>query len=255
MSFSYLNCVLENRRRMPVYYSCPGCGRDKTYQRYVCGKTGVPVTNDVGRCKSKSCGYDYHPYHYFTENRSFPSHISDPSFIPNDLFLKSLNRYNENNLFLYLKKQFGEHEANETMKRYSVGTSMVCPGASVLWRIDKQDRKREGRITLFDKDTCNDGGYWNSKGWVSKLVKTERFNAVSCLFGENLLRKEPNKHVAIVYTERAAIIASCLYPGYLWLAMRGGYEAPGINDMLALSGRFVTWFPNSGFEKLKEFGI
>lgn len=47
-----------------------------------------------------------------------------------------------------------------------------------------------------------------------------------CLFGEHLLKKYPNKTVALVESEKTAIICSALMPDYIWLATGGKKSAP-----------------------------
>lgn len=70
---------------------------------------------------------------------------------------------------------------------------------------------------------------------------------MECLFGENLLSEEVNKPVVVVENEKKAIIASCIYPDYTWLALCNGFNVPNRDMLLKLSGRAVIWFPLSGF--------
>jgi len=254
-----MNCIkykLENFRNSPIFNICPNCGNDKTYQRYVSILTGIQVANDVGQCKTKiGCGYHYTAWRYEEENNITLSHKKGmPSFIPNEYFLKSLNNCKANNLFLFIAAHLGENEAIKAFKTYSVGTSMSCPGATVFWQIDREDKKRTGRIALFDAETGKENGsWWTSKGWVHRSLNLQRFNFVDCPFGWNLLNKEPAKPVVFVYTEKTAMLGSCLYPEFIWLAMVNGKEAPNLEICQVLSRRDATWFPSGGFDKLKRF--
>jgi hypothetical protein len=59
--------------------------------------------------------------------------------------------------------------------------------------------------------------------WVhNKLKKSgalpEDFNLQQCFFGEDLLALYQDKSVAIVESEKSAIIASALIPNLIWLA-------------------------------------
>ena len=76
----------------------------------------------------------------------------------------------------------------------------------------------------------------------------EDFNLVQCLFGEHLLRMYPDKVVALVESEKSALIASCVYPEYIWLAT-GGKSQLSIDKLKVLQGRTVIMFPDvDGFE-------
>ena len=59
--------------------------------------------------------------------------------------------------------------------------------------------------------------------WVhNKLKKSSRlpqdFNLQQCFFGEHLLALYPDKTVAVVESEKSALIASAVFPGLIWLA-------------------------------------
>jgi hypothetical protein len=248
---------LENNRGVPVFSDCPNCKRSNTFRRYVSLKTAISVANDVGECvPKKGCGYNYTPFHYSRENRVLlPPKKLQPSFIPNDIFLKSLKHNKDNNLFLFLEKNFGYNEALNTIEKYSIGTSKLCKGASVFWYIDKEGKKRTGKITGFDPETGKENHIEYGKRFVHQVVNIERFNAVKCLFGENLLNKEPEKNVVVTNSEKVAIIANCLYPEYLWLSIPEGVELPDKNMLAALDNRRVKWFSLNEFDRLKEFEI
>ena len=46
------------------------------------------------------------------------------------------------------------------------------------------------------------------------------FNMVQCLFGEHLLRLHPDKKVAVVESEKTAVICSALMPEYVWVVFQ-----------------------------------
>jgi hypothetical protein len=54
-------------------------------------------------------------------------------------------------------------------------------------------------------------------------LKLPAFQLSQCLFGEHLL-KDTETPVAIVESEKTAIIASCYYPEFIWLACGGSGE-------------------------------
>ena len=64
--------------------------------------------------------------------------------------------------------------------------------------------------------------------WVHSVMKyagqlPENWELTQCLFGEHLLSAidEKQKTVALVESEKTAIIASCIMPKYIWLATGG----------------------------------
>ena len=105
----------------------------------------------------------------------------------------------------------------------------------------------------YDPNTGNrikDSGGIN---WIHSIMKRrgllpEDFNLVQCLFGEHLLRMYPDKVVALVESEKSALIASGVYPEYIWL-VTGGKSQLSIDKLRVLQGRTVIMFPDvDGFE-------
>ena len=82
--------------------------------------------------------------------------------------------------------------------------------------------------------------------WVHKLPMFSDFNLRQCLFGEHLL-KESDKVVAIVESEKTAIIASLFFPDAVWLAT-GGLNNLQSERVRCLAGRDVILFPDLGAE-------
>ena len=90
--------------------------------------------------------------------------------------------------------------------------------------------------------------------WVhNKLKKSgklpEDFNLQQCFFGEHLLKIYPEKSVAIVESEKSAIIASTIFLDIIWLAA-GNLNGLTIEKCQVLNGRDVTLYPDLGaFDK------
>ena len=90
----------------------------------------------------------------------------------------------------------------------------------------------------------------NTKGrinWVHSILKRsgnlpEEWELTQCLFEEQLLKEFPDATVALVESEKTAIICSGLIPEYLWLATG---EKSQFNERLkVLIGRDVVAFPD-----------
>ena len=52
-------------------------------------------------------------------------------------------------------------------------------------------------------------------------VLQESWTLTQCLFGEHLLKQYPKKVVALVESEKTAVICAGLMPRFLWLATGG----------------------------------
>jgi hypothetical protein len=84
--------------------------------------------------------------------------------------------------------------------------------------------------------------------WAHKAIKQPDFELRQCLFGEHLL-KDSTKPVAIVESEKTAILSSVYLPEFTWLAC-GALTGLSEEKCKVLAGRSVTLFPDlNGFEK------
>ena len=84
--------------------------------------------------------------------------------------------------------------------------------------------------------------------WVHKAIKQPEFELRQCLFGEHLLI-DKTKPVAVVESEKTAVIASVYLPQFIWVAV-GSLTNLNIEKCSILKGRTVTLFPDlNGFEK------
>ena len=96
--------------------------------------------------------------------------------------------------------------------------------------------------------------------WVhNKLKKSgplpKDFNLKQCFFGEHLLKLNPDKSVAIVESEKSAIIASCIFLDWVWLAA-GNLNGLSIEKCQVLKSRKVILYPDLGaFEKWSDKAI
>lgn len=84
--------------------------------------------------------------------------------------------------------------------------------------------------------------------WVHKALKQPEFELRQCLFGEHLLI-DKTKPVAIVESEKTAVIASVYLPHFIWVAV-GSLTNLNAEKCSILKGRTVTLFPDlNGFDK------
>ncbi len=250
-----------------VKHLCPACQQVRLV-RYVDSFTGEPVADDVGRCdREDSCGYHLTPSEYFhlSGNNPFdapkparkPQNEPEPvqpSFIDTKIMQACMTRYSENNFCRWLCLVFGEDRALELTAAYQVGTSKHWPGSSVFWQIDRDAKIRGGKIMLYNSDTGRRVKEpFNHIQWVHKVMKIEPYHLQQCLFGEHLLTEDQQKPVAIVESEKTAIVASGFIPEYVWLATAGKNNLSK-DKLRVLRGRKVTLFPDlMAHDKWREF--
>lgn len=257
--------ILEPYTGMNTRYRCPSCQqRDKTFSRYIDTETGEHIHPTVGRCNREiNCGYHYRPKHYFQDNNiSFdtPQHkVTKPrpvissqkpvSFIPVEVFRASLKAHEKNHFVEFLINLFGVEVASQLVSLYFIATSKYWNGATVFWQIDTQGKVRTGKIMLYSPITGKRVKEpFNHIYWAHKALKQPEYELKQCFFGEHLLI-EKVKPVAIVESEKTAIIASVYLPQFIWVAV-GSLTNLNAEKCCILKGRNVTLFPDlNGFDK------
>jgi hypothetical protein len=104
------------------------------------------------------------------------------------------------------------------------------------------------------KEIQGDGSKRSKITWAHSILlkqgAIQEFNLRQCLFGEHQLTGESkSKPVAIVESEKTAVIASCYLPDFVWLAC-GSVTNLTSEKFSVLAGRKVVLFPDLGcFEK------
>jgi hypothetical protein len=257
--------ILEPYKGMNTRYRCPSCQqRDKTFSLYIDTETGEPIHPTVGRCNRESnCGHHYTPKQYFQDNnisfdkpqpkaykpRPVTPQQKPVSFIPVEVFKASLKAHETNHFVQFLINLFGVEVASQLVSRYFIATSKHWNGATVFWQIDTQGKVRTGKIMLYSPTTGKRVKNLELPVyWVHKALKQPEFELRQCLFGEHLLI-DKTKPVAIVESEKTAVIASVYLPQFIWVAV-GSLTNLNAEKCSILKGRTVTLFPDlNGFEK------
>lgn len=258
--------ILEPYKGMKTRYHCPAtnCGKGKTFSLYIDTETGEHLAPTVGRCnRENSCGLHYTPKQYFQDNnisfdtpqakaykpRTVAPQPKPVSFIPVEVFKASLNDFETNHFVQFLINLFGVEVAGQLVSRYFIASSKHWNGATVFWQIDTHGKIRTGKIMLY----CATTGKRTKEpfdhiSWTHKALKKPEFELRQCLFGEHLLI-DKIKPVAIVESEKTAIIASIYLPEFIWVAV-GSLSNLNAEKCSILKGRTVILFPDlNGFEK------
>lgn len=254
--------------------ACPECGRKSCFTRYIDEAGEVSFPNYVGICDHiNSCGYHYTPKEYFRDNPAVKEKLNEQerngyipiaarpeaklrskqepriSFLPSDWVKQSMHRYDINPLHRYFIKVVGKEDTDRLFRLYMVGTSRMWGGAAVFWQIDRDGNVRAGKIMGYDAVT----GHrikepFNQVSWVHSVRKVQNFRMKQCLFGEHLLSDSSAamsaKPVAIVESEKTALVAAHFIPDFIWLATGGMHGCFNGEAVQALGGWEVTLFPD-----------
>lgn len=250
--------TLEPYNGMKSRYKCPNCNKKRVLTKYIDTQTNEYLNDLVGYCnRIVKCGYHYKPKQYFQENNISidksqikkiirPEQRPEPktSFIDAEVMKKSNTRNNCNYFIEYLATIWDLEIAYFLAEKYNIGTSKYWKGATVFWQVDIKNNLRTGKIMLYNPKTGKRiKKPFNHINWVHSVLKLEKFNLEQCYFGEHLLIEDINKPVALVESEKTAILCSIYLPEFIWLAV-GSVNNLNEQKTKCLAGRDVVLFPD-----------
>lgn len=262
--------TLEPYRGPSTRHRCPACQAERKFARYIDTDKNRHIDPSVGRCdRENQCGYHLKPRQFFEQNpwrndgNQMPVVLPKPrptveppkkiTPVPLDVFKRTLNGYGANQFIQFLSKVFPKDVVNGIIEGYFIGTSnKPWPGSVVFWQIDSANRVRAGKVMQYNPETGKRLKNPNRDfiTWIHKVESLPDYQLNQCFFGEHLL-KNSTKPVAIVESEKTAVIASVHFPEFVWLACG---QLNGLNPTKArvLEGRKVVLFPDvNGYEKWK----
>lgn len=201
---------------------CPNCNK-KTFVKYIETETRNYQPDEFGRCdRETNCGY------YNTPKREINNWVNivvkpkpETSFHDLNLVSQSGRNFKQNNFVQFLKTLFTEVEVKEAILKYSLGTSKYWYGSTIFWQIDDNEKVRHGKIMLYHSETGKRVKDQNGKGYINSvqsILKLKDFNLNQCLFGLHLINETNQKTIALVESEKTAVIMSIFKPQYTWLA-------------------------------------
>lgn len=252
--------ILEPYRGPSTRHTCPGCGHRKEFTKYVDTETGEVLPDHVGKCnRADRCGYHYPPRQHFADGGTRPTDGSAwtpkpepppcPPYLHDRAEVAALRSHPEKNtLSAYWRNPIGADRWDKVTKDYALGTwpDGRLAGAAVYWQVDIHGRVKAGKIMQYDPATGH-RAKGSGTGWVhfeSHRKSASDLNVKQCLFGEHLLKSWPmEKTVAVVESEKTAMIAAALMPDICWLAT-GSKDEFKLAKLQALTGRKVLAFPD-----------
>ena len=260
-----------DKSKPQLKFTCPKCGYVKRFVRYNNSMTGEFLAEHIGKCdRETSCGYHAKPKEYFLDNPETAKQYKQvfarrtqfqiPEPVPTSYFnfkevKATLGRYEINPFIIWLKKiDVPAQELHRIIKRYYIGTAKYCGGSVVFWQIDSSGNTRAGKIILYNPDTGKRVRNININ-WTHILYQKQDFNLKQCLFGIHLTSLEINNHIAIVESEKTAIICDIflkeLFPNFTWVAT-GGIGNLSEDKLSTVKDRKIWLFPDTGaFTKWK----
>ena len=135
-------------------------------------------------------------------------------------------------------------------RRYRLGATRN--GGVIFWQIDSNELLHDGKVMYYRADCHRDKN--RHPTWVGALL-TRRYGWADadsmtsrhCLFGLHLLRERRvgrDVTIAVVESEKTAVIMSELLPDYIWLAT-GGMGNVQTERFRQLRGMRVVMFPDT----------
>ena len=267
---SHFRFILEQYTGKNSRFTCPSCKQPHQFTRYINISTNEYLDEHVGICnRATKCSYHFTPKQYFQQNPILPNwgdavgrgvilpfrgdvrriegSEASPSFINKSIFINSLSNYNSNNLIKYLDSIFDKQTVNQLINIYKIGTSShFSGGTTIFWQIDTDNNIRTGKLIKYNASTGKrQKKPFVATNWIHSLHCKKDFILKQCLFGEHLLKEDLNAPIAIVESEKTAIIAQTKMPKYLWLAT-GSLNEFKASKLDVLKKRRVVAFPDIG---------
>lgn len=179
-------------------------------------------------------------------------------FLPEEDVRRSLCSYGRNPFACWLAEVLGdEGRAVRLLRRYRAGTAR--DGDALFFQTDPQGRTWNAKRVRYGADGRRD------RSSPPRHVRTHAEGYKPMLFGAHLLAGQADGgRVALVESEKTALVASAYYPRMVWLATGG---AGGLSRSLygLLEGFAVSLFPDNDSagraayfglcERLREAGV
>lgn len=220
---------------------CPQCGQ-RRFVPYVLTEDNSTIPNpNWGRCdRESSCGYWVKP--------------NGNTIVPDAAVVKPvepirhwdiIDEGGANSLKPYVVMLVGKDKADEAFRRYRVTTALGdwC----VFWQIARDGSIRGGKAIRYvmghrDKTQVPPVRWMHKERRYRNRVTGEALE--QCFFGEHLLTE--GCKVAVVESEKTALVMSAVNDEYVWLASGGSCNLQNPEKNKVLDGHSVTVFPDNG---------
>lgn len=248
--------------------NCPNCGARGEFRFYESVETGERVDEQFGICERRNnCGYSLYPTSELSvfEVRQPLSIIPEKpiTYVEDSLVDSTFKDYEQNNLIQFFEKTFGFDKTQLIIHKYRIGTAQN--NGTIFWHCDTNGNAWRGKKIVYKPNSHRRNKEIDAY-YIPK--NDENTNYKVCLFGEHLLKVRPENNdwhrltpleekemvVAIVESEKSAIVASIFYPEYVWLAC-GGANGLSVAKCEVLRNKTVLLFNDFDLAGRQGFGI
>ncbi len=201
-------------------FICPNCSKKK-FVKYVDNENNAYLEDGSGRCDNdSSCKHHQYPNKNCVISEFIKPIITrQASTLQSNLLVLCGRNFNENNLIQFLKIYFSEEEVQSVILQYRLGTSRHWLGSTIFWQINPQNKIMTGKVMLFNIKTGKRiKKPFNHIHWVHRLLKLNDYVLQQCLFGLHIINESTKNKIAIVESEKTALIMSLFLPDYIWMA-------------------------------------
>jgi hypothetical protein len=209
----------RNRRRVK---QCP-CGGNNADGKF------VPFKGHETKGYCHSCGKTFLPEQ---EEYILPQIVALPPVPTSYIDSNALAPFTGRNNYLatpfstFLVSLFGEETARLLRFQYCLGTTEA--GDMVFPLIDTSLRIRSAKVmrykliqdnAVYGQLNCKRDKTFNT--WIHSILRLKDFHLRRCLFGLHLITEFSTRPLAIVESEKTALIASIYLPQFTWMATGG----------------------------------
>jgi len=171
-----------------------------------------------------------------------------PSYFDLEVLDNAVDDDIRDNFTQFLYDNFETNKVIKALSNYFItGTNKKWSKSTIFWQIDEKEKIRGAKVMKYDKHTGKRiKEPYNHIGWLHSILKIKDFNLEQCLFGLHQITSEPDKYtIAIVESEKTAVIMSILMPEYVWMAT-GGKGNLNLERLQPLKNKDVILYPDKG---------
>lgn len=229
---------------------CPRCGQ-RRFVPYVLAADGTTIAGtEYGRCdREQNCGYFRYPGRDILPGlKEQPTSATSATRAAAPfIFPPEIAKAQHSVLLDYAVRLCGG-VAYEIWDSYRIGAT--DDGATVFWYIDKNRMVRSGKEMYYQTNGHRDKMKYPPVKWAHTDVRYKGQMTgdvfMQPFFGEHLLSGNPDAKVAIVESEKTAVLMSAFYPKNIWLACGGAQGLKNKDKCKVLKGRRVVLIPDNG---------
>jgi len=147
----------------------------------------------------------------------------------------------------FLHSIFSIDEVEKAVKDYFItGNNKKWPMATIFWQIDHKEQIHAGKVMLYNPETGKRiKEPYSHINWLHNIENETDFNLSQCLFGLHRINEDYQKTIAIIESEKTAIIMSIVLPEYIWLAT-GAKHGLKLDKLKPLKNRQIILYPDKG---------